>query len=166
MEYQTKIITEKDRQIIPAYSGILRARMQDIAHFYSGTPIVQETLDKYTKEYLSRCLSGKEGSRLVGHFSDSSLDGILIETFKREEPYDITVLGWIMANKSGLGIGSRLITDSIQRARAENKAGLQLVVANENLDAQRLYGKLGFREIIDHPDYKNKLSIMNMYLDE
>ena len=150
MNYETKVLTEKDRQIIPAYSGILRARMEDISHFYSGTPIVQETLDKYNSEYLARCLSGKEDSRLVGHFSDNNLDGILIEGFKSEGQYDITVLRWIMANQSGRGIGGRLITNSISRARAENKAGLQLVVAKENLDAQRLYNKLGFKEIIEH----------------
>ena len=51
----------------------------------------------------------------------------------------------------GRGVGSALMADSEEPARAAGARQMSLIVASENLGAHALYRKLGYREIASRP---------------
>jgi ribosomal protein S18 acetylase RimI-like enzyme len=154
-----KILTPNDGIIVPNYVELFNEVLDEISPFYDKTSI-QDARDKYTREYIVAHLSPNKDKRFVGHFNNQNLDGLLVEGFKSDTP-NRTEINWVMASQKGMGIGTTLIQDCINRARAEAQDMVVLGVSTKNIQARKLYEKLGFvsggkykggtMEVMGHP---------------
>jgi GNAT superfamily N-acetyltransferase len=160
-----RVLGLEDQAIVPAFVGILQARLKDLAQLDHGTSIV-EASQKYTQEYILANLHPRGEKRFVGHFNPS-LDGILVEEPDQYQGEDfvvkMAVINWVMAQISGRGIGTELILDSISRARAREDDVVKLSVFTKNIKARTLYERLGF-ELNQEYDEGRKL-LMCYYLN-
>lgn len=85
------------------------------------------------------------GDRPVGHL------GI---DFTRKADQDVAVL-WQFGVEPLLqrrGIGTRMILEGETRIRAHGAPIAEIAVETDNLDARRLYERLGYTEVSDQPD--------------
>ena len=137
-----KILTPKDKGIIPDYVHLFNKVLNEISPFYDNSEI-QKARKKNTHEYIVSHLSPNPDSRFIGHFTNQTLDGLLIEGFDDLDG-DRTVVNWVMAKYKGLGIGTCLIEDCISRAKSEFKNVVAVGVSRKNVDAIKLYENLGF----------------------
>ncbi|MBI2107094.1 GNAT family N-acetyltransferase [Candidatus Woesearchaeota archaeon] len=156
-----RILTQEDKALIPVYLELFSSRLRDIASLYPEGKI-EEAIAQYTQDFMQQHLTPNKSKRFVGHFTNDSLDGILIEGF--DEPFGIqrTLINWVMARQSGLGIGTALAEDCIQRARKEGKQVVSLVVSSGNVGAQRVYSRLGFKP--DSIYDEGRMVLMNYHL--
>ncbi len=113
-----RILTPKDKIIVPDYVGLFDRVLEEISPFYNEEAI-RETKSRYTQEYIENNLRS-DSERFIGHFTGTSLDGLLIEGFDNLDG-NRTVIRWVMAGKKGKGIGTDLIMDCISRAKREHK---------------------------------------------
>lgn len=138
-----KILTLNDRIWIPEYSRIFNDGLDSVSNLYEGT-VIENARRKYTSEFIHDHLVPNDENRFIGHFTGNELDGILIEGF--DEMNGIrTSIDWIIADKKGRGIGTRLISDCLARAKNEKKDMVALMVSNKNKRARELYTSLGFK---------------------
>jgi GNAT superfamily N-acetyltransferase len=146
----TRILTPEDRPIVPAYVALFNKVLDEIGQFYN-TATLQDARNHYTAAYVSSHLTPDQERRFIGHFSRERLNGILIESFDKEE--NRTGINWVMAEEKGKGIGTSLIQDCIGRAKEEGKSHIALAVSQTNNSARKLYERLGF---ISGGKYLNK----------
>jgi GNAT superfamily N-acetyltransferase len=136
---QSRILTPDDEVLVPSYIDILNRGLDSVNSLYKGTTL-QDAREKYTENFMVRHLPPNLKNRFIGHFTEDTLDGILIEGLGEK----CTTLNWVVANQQGKGIGTLLIEDFISRAKKEKKETIQLAVSINNGDAKKLYEKLGF----------------------
>ncbi len=136
---KSRILTPDDEVLVPSYIEILNEGLKSVNHLYEG-PTIQEAMKKYTEDFMVHHLPSNSQNRFIGHFTEDSLDGILIEGYGNKS----TTLNWVVADQKGKGIGTLLIEDFISRAKEEKKETIQLAVSINNPGAKRLYERLGF----------------------
>ena len=160
---ECRILTPEDSGLIPVYLEIFVSRLKNIAPLYPQEEI-EKAITLYTQEFVQQHLVPNRKKRFAGHFNRDSLDGILIEGFdKVNAGTNRTLINWVMARQSGLGIGSALVEDCIQRAKIEKKQVVALAVSLQNKSAQRLYEKLGFKADITYNE--DRMLLMNFYIE-
>ena len=145
-----RILTPSDEILIPQYLGILNQGLEELSVF-SNPSKIQETRRIYTPKYVRWNLPPDSEKRFIGHFEDTTLDGILIEGFDNLGQVR-TTLNWVVAKQKRKGIGTQLIMDCIARAQHEKRDVVVLGVSKKNVQAIRLYERLGF---IHGGDYDN-----------
>ncbi|MBT3865812.1 GNAT family N-acetyltransferase [Candidatus Woesearchaeota archaeon] len=138
-----RILVSDDAVLVPDYVAMFHKALRDVRHLYDESPL-ERSKNKYTEEYIERNLGTNSKNRFVAHFTDESLDGLLIEGFDSLNG-ERTTIDWVIAEVKSRGIGTRLIKDCIARAKVENKDMVALSVSKKNIEARRLYEKLGFR---------------------
>lgn len=159
---ECRVLTPEDSELIPIYLELFASGLKEIANLYSQKKI-EETQALYTPEFVKQHLAPNRKKRFVGHFTRDSLDGILIEGFDETTGINRTLINWLIARQSGLGVGSALVEDCIQRAKAERKNVVALGVSQQNKRAQSLYEKLGFKT--DIPYDEGRMLLMNYFIE-
>jgi ribosomal protein S18 acetylase RimI-like enzyme len=137
-----RILTLSDELLVPDVSQLFGRVLSEITPSYDQKTI-DEARARYTPEEISRYLAPDLDKRFIGYFDDRTLDGLLIEGFDHKDG-NRTTINWVMAGEKGKGIGTKLILDCLERARTEGKDNVTLGVSTKNVDARRLYEKLGF----------------------
>ncbi|MFH2028910.1 MAG: GNAT family N-acetyltransferase [Nanoarchaeota archaeon] len=147
---ESRLLIPEDSGLVPLVYGIFSRRLDEIEPLYSGD-IVEKARKRYTPDYFMECLKPDSEDKILGHFTDESLDGILIGGFDVDyssgNPIDRSIIRWIMADVSGKGIGSSLINCAIDRAKSQDYDVMALILSAKNKGAKRLYEKMGFNII-------------------
>jgi len=154
-----RILIPSDEILIPQYLEILNQGLGEISAFYDPSKI-EKTRERYTQDYVRHNLAPGSERRFIGHFEAETLDGILIEGSDNLGAVR-TTLNWVIAKQKRRGIGTQLIRDCIARAQHERRDVVVLGVSKKNVQAIRLYERLGFMhgesydggkmEIMGHP---------------
>ena len=161
--HECKILTLNDARMVPEYINLLYDAVGKIVHFYDKD-ILSQITGYYTPDsVIADIKSGNK--RHIAHLSNNNLDGLLIEGFDtvgtRSFPLNRTLIRWVVAKYEGQGIGSRLVTNCVQRAVIEGKDVISLVVARENSRAIRLYDHLGFVQDKKHAKSNDNMDLMH-----
>jgi len=153
MERQSRILTPSDAEYIETLCDILHTRLSEKSHMYRDRDAFLKKIEQYNLENVLKDINSENPQkRYVGCFDDNTPTGILIEEDKVDEGsddkgswhLDINLLSWLAARESGKGVGSFLVRDSLERARAMDKDYAALSVAERNVDAIRFYKRMGF----------------------
>ncbi len=152
-EINCRTLQENDGKIIPVYFDIVQTGLEGLKDKYPSSKEVEEAMKKYTQEFLTRQLAPNSPNRLIGAFRGDSLDGVSIEGFRKQDPYNLTSINWMFARTPGSGVGKILLTDAKMRAESEGKDILELLVSEENPKARSLYSREGFMETADFPKF-------------
>lgn len=151
-----------DVGLIPEYARILHEGLTKIE---GGSSTVEEDKIKLkdSEEYVQNFFNSGIRNRLIGHFTDKSLDGVLIEKIETIDFDDtgrtdnIALLRWLVSKYEGKGIGSELLADSIARAHQEKRDAVTLGVSESNERALILYKRNGFYQT------SNQNGLIEMY---
>jgi GNAT superfamily N-acetyltransferase len=140
----TRILDEKDKELVPRYLEILYSGLDRIKNLYSGTEIA-DAVKLYTPEYVYNHLTKNAERRFTAGFYMGKLEGVLIESFDKPQPdVNRTNISWVVSNLEGRGLATRLIHDCLYGAIGEGKDQISLVVAEKNNSARILYQNKGF----------------------
>lgn len=154
-----RVLEEKDGEIIPIYLDIVQTGLEGLRGKYSSPKEIADAMRKYSQNYLAQQLTSKGDCRLIGAFRENSLDGVLIEGFRRQDPYNLTRINWMFARTPGAGIGTSLLHDIKSRAEAEGNDIVELLVSEKNPGAKRLYAREGFIETADFPEREGTIPL-------
>lgn len=106
-------------------------------------------IDRREWRYL---LTRATGAVIVAE-SGGLLAGALVLAHRREgRSLRIVSLG-VAAHARRRGVARRLLREAVEYARRHGLATIHLEVRKDNLAARALYGKLGFAEVAELPDY-------------
>jgi hypothetical protein len=148
-----RTLQENDRNVIPSYFDIVQTGLEGLRSRYPSSQEIEEARAKYTENFLVKQLTPNESCRLIGAFGGDSLDGVLIEGFRKQEAYSLTRINWMFARTPGAGVGTVLLRDAKTRAESEGKDILELLVSEDNPRARALYSREGFIETADFPKF-------------
>jgi ribosomal protein S18 acetylase RimI-like enzyme len=149
----------EDYKLVGTLFDIFHHRLRETSRYYSSSK-VRDHIERYTPHFFTDVLEGKEDFQLIGHMNPNGLDGFLLGS---DDPLrHLAYINWIMAGVSGMGIGSELIEDFVEKCKKNGFNSIGLCVSAKNLGAIKLYEDFGFK-IVSAYDRKRmfdmKLSI-------
>jgi GNAT superfamily N-acetyltransferase len=169
MRYCRKLETT-DVGLIPEYARILHEGLTKIG-WEGYTEEASKTHLEESEEYVQNFFNSGIKNRLIGHFTDKSLDGILIERIETIDfdhtgrKDNVALLAWLISKNEGKGIGSELLDDSITRARQEKRDAVTLTVSESNERALRFYKRNGLYELANQSGLIEMYHFLNPRMD-
>ncbi len=117
----------------------------------------------FSEQYLQTLkdlLAEKHAFQMFAKDGDGSLAGYIASVEKEARPKFLWIIELFVDPKyQGKGIGSSLLERVVQEAKKKNLKGLVVQTEFENIAAQNLYKKAGFKEI-DNPVWKDGITYM------
>lgn len=136
---------------IPAVVGLLRddilgkdRETNEFAHYLAAFRAMMKTPG-------NRIYVGETEEEIVATYQMTLIDGLSLSASRRAQLEGVRVA----AGMRGQGIGARMMSDAISRAKAEGCELVQLTANKLREDAHRFYNQAGFTD--SHLGFKMKL---------